>query len=298
MAEAVSIASLKSGEQRNLVLDGLRLMFAHPLITRDMCWLVHCVAYVAFRRQAASGESGDPKADDYANKVHLYGLDTGEDAVVYDIVWDLIVEGILRPGHSNPAKYSNRDIPFFRLTERGKKLLDEGVVTPYDPDGYLAYLRDAVPGVDPTIMTYVEECLRAYRMGCPLAAAVTLGCASEKAFLVLARVSLDSLQTAARVKVEHALDNKPIWQIYREFKSQFDPQVKPRLPPELKNHLEVLLDGIFNVIRTMRNDAGHPTGDTIHDGALYTAIQMFAVYVKNVYDVIDWMKKNPQTQAP
>ena len=66
-------------------------------------------------------------------------LQHSDAAKVLDIVWDLIVEGVLRPGSGDYAR--NVDLPFFHISEWGKEALKDGLSTPYDPDGYLTRLR-------------------------------------------------------------------------------------------------------------------------------------------------------------
>src|SRR4051812_15516066 len=49
---------------------------------------------------------------------------------VINIVWDLIIEGVLRPGLGDG---NNNDLPWFHITERGKAVLKDGPQSPYDP---------------------------------------------------------------------------------------------------------------------------------------------------------------------
>ena len=64
------------------------------------------------------------------SSVTLSGPDYGR---VRNIFWDLVIEGILRPGLADGM---NNDLPFFHVTEWGKVALKDGPTTPYDPDGY------------------------------------------------------------------------------------------------------------------------------------------------------------------
>jgi hypothetical protein len=95
-----------------------------------------------------------------------------------DIVWDLIIEGILRPG-TGPSG-TEFDLPYIHVTEFGKAAL-QGNVTPYDPNGYLRNLNEKVPNADPVIVKYIAESAETLRRNCFLSSTVTLGCASEKA---------------------------------------------------------------------------------------------------------------------
>ena len=57
---------------------------------------------------------------------------------VNEILWDLIIEGVLRPGLGDGM---NSDLPFLHVTERGKTVVGGQPETPYDPDRYLARLQ-------------------------------------------------------------------------------------------------------------------------------------------------------------
>jgi len=288
----VEIEKLPRGEIRGLVLKGLETLHlpnnhSHPT---QLVWLNEAVAYAAAPRMVQLGANISP---DLANPYRKYFLSNEGSCLVRDEVWDLILEGILKPGLP-PGGLLGDNLPHFHLTERGKKLIEEGVVTPYDPDGYLRHLQESVGGIDPVIMTYMEECLRTYRMGCPLASAVTLGCASEKAFLLLVDALRGWLQAEAKTKFENNTKGRSIARVYNEFKDRFRSHVKSELPEKLRDHSEVTLEGIFTLIRTLRNDAGHPAGDATPDRVLCAAIQMFHLYVKTVYGLIDWLKAHPQ----
>src|ERR1039458_9807917 len=70
-------------------------------------------------------------------RTHLYGaeqsLASGERSVILEAIWSLIVQGILVPGLDD----SNEGLPFLRLTEYGKRCVEEDRILPHDPDGYI-----------------------------------------------------------------------------------------------------------------------------------------------------------------
>src|SRR5687767_9615825 len=65
-------------------------------------------------------------------------------ALVHEALWECIVKGVVVPGMDN----SNDKWPWYRLTERGKKIVDAGAPQPYDRDGFVEYFRSKVPGAD------------------------------------------------------------------------------------------------------------------------------------------------------
>src|SRR5439155_14874365 len=148
---------------------------------------------------------------------------------------------------------------------------------PHDPDGYLSYLKREVPGIDETILAYTSEALHAYLRGLTLSSSVMLGCGSEKAFLLL----LDSYAgTIADPEIKKKFEKETYGSIKRKldrFRLEV-PRFRDRLPKDLRDDLEIQLDATFNLIRTTRNDAGHPTGKIIDRQLAYANLRLFPPY--------------------
>ena len=62
-----------------------------------------------------------------------YMLSRKDESRVQDIFWDLLIEGVVRPGLGGSG---SRDMPFFHVTDRGRAALSTAPPSPYDPDGY------------------------------------------------------------------------------------------------------------------------------------------------------------------
>jgi hypothetical protein len=214
-------------------------------------------------------------------------------APVWEIIWDLIIEGILRPGHGHQA----HELPYIHVTTFGKQAI-EGSASPYDPDGYLKHLAETVPNADPIIVRYVSESAETLRRNCFLASTITLGCASEKAFLLLMDAYGQSLNTVDQPKFAKAIDKRSIKLIHTDFKDNwFDAKLLPHMKAMKVNsdwlsELENALMFVFSYFRTIRNDAGHPTGSTISKGVAQGNLQLFPRYLRLFYEFMDWMTKN------
>src|SRR5438105_419306 len=78
---------------------------------------------------------GDETPDPNARRLFLSRRDT---ARVEDMFWDLIIEGIIRPGPG--GERGGAALPFFHLTEWGEQVATASAATPYDPDKYLTAL--------------------------------------------------------------------------------------------------------------------------------------------------------------
>ena len=188
---------------------------------------------------------------------------------------------------------SHASWPWLKLTEYGKKVCNSLEPTPHDPSGYLGRLKAEISEIDPLILVYLEESLKTYNINALLSSTVTLGCAAEKALLLLIESFANSIQ-------EEKKKNKFLKEIQRRtIKRQFDifskklDGIKGVLPGDVQDDLNTDLLGIFQMIRNYRNDAGHPTGKTISREQVYANLQIFISYCKKVYQLIGYFENNP-----
>jgi len=64
---------------------------------------------------------------------------------------------------------------------------------------------------------------------------------------------------AKKAQVQRRFEGKFIYTQYSQFKKELS-ALKGSIPAELLKDYETHLDGIFNLIRLVRNESGHPTG--------------------------------------
>jgi hypothetical protein len=208
---------------------------------------------------------------------------------IEDILWDLITEGLVRPGLGDGL---NQGLPWYHVSEYGKTVLTNQSPQPYDPDGYLTEVR-AIPNIDEVILSYLEESLKAFRIHCHLSSVITLGCASEKAILLLIQACKAAISNPIdQADFEKRTDTLAIKRKHDEFQNLLKVKIAPLLPRELKENLDNYLIGLFSIIRSTRNDAGHPSGKEIRREPLYAYLATFPEYLKKVYDLIDWLNNN------
>ena len=208
---------------------------------------------------------------------------------IEDILWDLITEGLVRPGLGDGL---NQGLPWYHVSEYGKTVLTNQSPQPYDPDGYLTEVR-AIPNIDEVILSYLEESLKAFRIHCHLSSVITLGCASEKAILLLIQACKAAISNPIdQADFEKSTDTLAIKRKHDEFQNLLKVKIAPLLPRELKENLDNYLIGLFSIIRSTRNDAGHPSGKEIRREPLYAYLATFPEYLKKVYDLIDWLNNN------
>jgi hypothetical protein len=212
--------------------------------------------------------------------------------LINEVIWDLIVQRVLTVGWDS----ANPDWPFLRLTEFGWEVVKEQRWSPYDPDGYVRELHKQAPALASLCQMYAKEALQCFRGGCYLAAVVMLGAASEGIVSELFRRFVSALSaggvseaTSVEVRIEK---EQSVYRKYEVFRKHFDPLVRQKLPPELGDDLNLQFDGVFNLIRYYRNDAGHPTGTRIERMSAFTSLVLFVPYCKRVEDLANWLDAN------
>jgi hypothetical protein len=242
---------------------------------------------------------GDLKAKTQGVPQQQYGfmadgrghLERGESSLIHELVWSFIIQGILVPGTND----SNQLWPFLRLTEYGRRCVDENQILPHDPDGYLKDFERAIPSADPVIREYLSEALQCFLRDLNRAAAVMLGAASERAVLLLIESYAHSIADLnKKTSVESQVEKAPsIFRKYEIFDKGFA-GVKPKLPKVLAENTDSLLRGVFDLIRNSRNEAGHPaSGIVVSRDTNYSHLRLFIPYCQRIYELIDWFNANP-----
>jgi hypothetical protein len=221
-------------------------------------------------------------------------LTESEKNLIMEVVWSLITQGILVPGLND----SNQGWPFLRLTEYGQRCVAEDRILPHDPDGYLRDFRNTVPNADPTVVEYLTESLQCYIHGLHRSAAVMLGGASEQAVLLMIESYGNSIADRnAKQTFQTNFQRAPsIFRRYELFEGKLI-GIKHGLPRTLTDNVDSLLRGVFDLIRSSRNDAGHPAiGASISRDAVYSHLRLFPPYCKRIHDLIEWFTNNPTQQ--
>lgn len=197
---------------------------------------------------------------------------------VWEALWGLVGEGLvyLDPG----VQGSGTDNWRWKLSSVGVSAVESGNWEPRDPEGYLRRLRCHSPEIDPLVLRYVEEALRAFNARCYLATSVMLGVASERILEQLAR-SVIGAEADRSTKLRKALDNPRESQFTRftELRKVLEPR-RADLPDGLGDTLT--LDAVADLLRIARNEAGHPSAGSIDEETAYTHLQMAARYLQKI----------------
>lgn len=172
------------------------------------------------------------------------------------VFWELVIEGVVAPGMSGQA--SSMNLPWFHITPYGKKVLEAGGGHPHDEAAYLARVSGLVSTPDPTVMAYLAESVKTLRRATPVAAAVMLGIAAERVFLLVCDALLAALSNPTeKTAFTNILDKYPMkpkldW-AHNKIQS-----IQTRRPSGWPDNAALAVTAIYDFLRTQRNDLGHP----------------------------------------
>jgi len=232
------------------------------------------VGEVFLRRQ-------DPSVRLVGGNPNVTHLSSNDSELFLEVFWSLFREGIITLGLND----SNRDFPHFHVTQFGQKIIaHEAAYFFHDVSSYERSIKTEVPSIDDVTLLYLKEAMQSFKTGCLLASSVMLGVATEHTFLLLLeRIDHSPVHspTFADVKRERSILPK-----VNKFKRILDAHIGG-LPPEIKEDLDTHFAGILSIIRTFRNQAGHPTGKIIDREQAYVLMQLFIPYCRKMYRLMD-----------
>jgi hypothetical protein len=206
-----------------------------------------------------------------------------------EVMWQLIIQRIITPGMNR----HNPQLPFFRITNYGKKVLEAESSIPHDPTDYLSELQSAASTlVGQVAIAYIEEALRCFNSGCHVASVLLLGVAAESVFLELCSVVASSITNAsAKNEFEHKRFIRPKhrWIVDRYLQL---PSSERR--ENLPESLDITLTSLYELIRRQRNDLGHPqqTPPTLDREQAFIFFRLFPGFVHDVEAFSAYCKSN------
>jgi len=210
--------------------------------------------------------------------------------IITEIIWDLIIENIVRPGFDA----SNLNLPFIRLTEFGKEYIAQSAPHYYDPQGYMERLKDIVTNLDPVIEQYIFESLNCFRRQLHFAAAVMLGAAAEKTILLLLQSIANSIEDVKKKKeAEQLLERHSLPKIFNMISKTINALIESKtIPYSVHEGCVEHLVSVFEMFRVQRNDAIHPICGQVDRSKVFLSLQTMPIALESVYKLIGWFEDN------
>jgi hypothetical protein len=208
-----------------------------------------------------------------------YPLDNPDSEVFLEVFWDLFRQGVITLGLND----ANRAFPHFRISQLGKQIAQSQ--SPYffhDVSSYETAIRSEVPNINDVTVIYLKEAMQAFRSGCILSSSVMLGVAAEHTFLLM----LEAVENNAThsTTYQSVFAQRTILQKINKFKNILD-QNLGALPNAIKEDLDTHFAGLLSVIRTFRNQSGHPTGKILDREQAFVLLQLFIPYCRKLYQL-------------
>ncbi len=207
----------------------------------------------------------------------------GENLVLAE--WhDLVRGGWVAPGEETFETLQQRG---YHITERGHQMIETGQRDPTNPEGYMAHSIEPVE-VPKDTRSYIHEAARTFEGGFYRAAAVLAGVAAESLINKLRDILIP------KVKDSGTREKLANWQpssALKGIREALD-KVSGRMDKKLKGDYESYWPGITRLIRTTRNDAGHPGKDDVdfQDG-VHRGLLLFPCFARTMDELGAFAKK-------
>lgn len=195
------------------------------------------------------------------------GSNTGiADSEVLTIFYDLFRTGHLSWGRN----FYNPVPPWFHVTEKGKKSLQQLSRDPSNPEGYLAYLKSNST-INSISESYVNEALETFNNNCYKSTGVMIGCAVESLVLELRD---DLTGKMSQLKKTPSADLMS-WKV-KKILDAIEKEVLPKLNGKLKESFDGNWTAFASQIRMSRNEAGHPKSiEPVREEDVYASLLIF-----------------------
>ena len=213
---------------------------------------------------------------------------TESEQALLTLWYDLFRQGHLAWGYN----LSNPDPPFVHLTDQGRRTLEHLGRDPANPDGYMAYLR-ANTTLNAVAESYMFEALTTYNANCIKATAVMVGAAAESLVLEVRDRLVESLGGDVPQNLQD-------WRVRRVLTAlqEILEEHAGTMPHRLREAFAAYWPGLTQQIRTVRNDAGHPTAlESVSQETVHGSLLLFPELARIAADLCDWITNNLQTNA-
>lgn len=221
-----------------------------------------------------------------------------------DQITQLIAEALfylVRHGYVAPrAQSSYLNHPAwhtYNVTKRGWEWLGGAEPVPEDAKGYMEFLRQLVPNLDPVMEQYIIEALTAFDREAYFATAVMVGAASEKAAYLLAASLLTALQPSPRRgTLEGLLNKRQLFQLLDFVRKTIEDSSSGSsapIPYSASEGASAHLASLFEAIRTQRNDAVHPMLAVVSASSVRLLLHSFPYALSTTEKLRAWLDANP-----
>ncbi len=207
------------------------------------------------------------------------------------VMWELVVLGVILPGSGGGRAVENFNLPNFRRTEYGEKVLQAGRFIPHDPAGYVgeacAVGQTCVGAV---ARGYLEEALRCFNRICYTASVLLLGVAAEATFLQLG----NAISPFIGDPNERKRFEKLVWvkDKHRWIVAKYEQLERNVKRVRLPDGMDISLKGIYDLIGRQRNELGHPQNvpPEVDKDHAFASFRLFLTYLRDMEAFVEYCR--------
>lgn len=261
---------------KSLILEYLK---GHP--QTQFTEIYNGVGNIAIERELIEGPSGYRPGAGYYEGL----LGPQEQLLASELIWELIIQGILTPG----MNAANPELPRLRLTAYGERCVNENTILPHDYGTYLESIKSMSVPTDSVFLVYITESVEAFNKGLYNSSVLSLGIASEQLTVMLIEGYRSAIKTEEnKEKFNQALARArhiayQFEEVYKRLES-----VKGQMPNDIGHDIS-MLKFLEEMIRRNRNDAGHPSGRVFSRDEAQAALIVFPQHYKTTVKILDWL---------
>ena len=209
--------------------------------------------------------------------------------LVNEVMWQLIAQGVITVG----MNAANPNLPFFRITDYGRSVLEAERFIAHDPTGYMNDFESLINSVLTEVaVNYIEEALRCFNSGCHIASILLLGVAAESVFLNLCNIIRSSLDSENDIK--KLANNLPVKTKHRWIVQRYQNLSSDVRRTQLPESLDVTLISLYDLIRRQRNELGHPQENppNLNREQAFIFFKLFPGFVQDINEFAEYCENN------
>ena len=229
-------------------------------------------------------------------------FNSSEQNIFFERFHYLISQQVISPGWVR----NSAELPFFHVTDYGRKCLEKRDLLPYDTDGYIDRIQNCSQH-DIWDVYYLQQVLKCFNHGLYDAATMMLGIEGEflaGRLIEKYRDFLDKNEPTEKTVFDSALSSAgdKISRKYKEYsdswrriagnKDAAGNELYPNLKA-MKSKMDLPADATFmTYLRQTRNELGHPSGTVMEPSETMLLIVSFLKYFEIQNDFLDFYVQN------
>ncbi len=211
-------------------------------------------------------------------------LSQADNELFLEVFWDLFRQGLITLGYND----ANREFPFFRLTQWGRRQIEDKEGFYADAAAFEAAAGERLKRADRSTLRYLGEAMRAYRAEAHTAALALIGVAVED----LCEQVFEALHAAQAAEGEDGASAGPagsprggtVLKRLGELKELID-ENPTLVPPPTRDVVNAHLLGVMSILGSFRDGQGRLRADPPDREQVYILLKAAVEYAGTLIDM-------------